>query len=331
MEDLALSIPPEEVADAFARIRNSVSDPTTVCVGFFDLAGSTALKVERGNREGTLKAMEFVTLAELVTAKAAGNTVKSLGDGLLVTFDDPLDACRAAISIKKACGEHGIRASSGLAFGRAELVGTARGTDIMGAVVDRAARLQGLASHGQVLIDSALMDAVGADLVGYGDAIVSERLRAHVKGLSELHVFELSTRGLGLANTVVTPFEIYAAGRMSIADKASFARQAQREIKEFGTGLTAFARYFTGNRPDEFRDHIEGILSRGVHLNCYGLAPDSAWVEFVKQTSGEDYVEDAVRARAAIIAERNAFIAKGLPGELRYFQYDHVPEFQGSV
>jgi class 3 adenylate cyclase len=329
VDDLAFSIPSEEAVETFTRVRDSVSEPTTLCIGFLDLAKSTPLKVERGNEVGTAKAMEFVALARLVTARGGGEAVKSLGDGLLVTFDDPLSACRTAISLQKACAEHGIRSSSGLAFGRVQRVTSEDGPDVMGAVVDRAARLQGLASSGQILVDVGLVEAVGADLAGYRDVVVSDRLQAHAKGLADLQVFEIGTRSLGLTGAVVTPFEIYPAGRMSISDKARFARQARREIKEFGTGLTAFARYFTGNRPDEFKDHISSILSRGVDLNCYGLSPSSAWVEFVKQTSGEDYVEEAARARSAIIKERNDFIAERLPGELRYFEYDHVPEFHG--
>jgi hypothetical protein len=173
------------------------------------------------------------------------------------------------------------------------------------------------------------MESVGTHLTQFRDIETSGALQVNAKGLTDLEVYELSLQSLGLSQAVVTPFEIYPAGRMGIGDKASFARKALKEIKEFGTGLTAFARYFTGNRPDEFKDHIRDILARGVDLNCYGLAPNSPWVEFVKQTSGSDYVEEAARARAAILKERNEFIAQGLAGELRYFEYDHVPEFHG--
>ncbi len=314
---------------AFREAAGTSFESATACVGFFDLVGSTALKFERGHRIGAEKSLEYVALASAICRSGSGEVMKSLGDGIMVLFHDPLDACRAAVSLKQACADHGIRSSAGLALGTLDIMSSSTSRDVVGATVDRAARLQGLAMPNQTLIDAGLMEAVRSQLAGERDVLVSPPLEVNAKGLTAMSVYELSLRRLGLTRAVVTPFEIYAEGRMSIQDKTRFARQAKAHIKEFGTGLTAFAHYFTGHRPAEFKDHIRDLLERGVQLNCYGLAPESPWVEFVKQTSGPDYVEAAARARAAIIHERNSFIAQGLPGELRYFEYDHVPEFHG--
>ncbi len=291
----------ESTAEAAFRAAGQVRfEPATACIAFFDLAGSTALKRERGHRVGAEKALEFVELARAISEACSGEVMKSMGDGILAMFRDPLDGCRAALSLKQACANHGIRFSAGLTLGQLDIMSTADGQDVIGTTVDRAARLQGLALPNQVLLDVALKEAVDSQLADHREVIISPALEVNAKGLTSLSVHELSLKKSGLAKAVVAPFEIYADGRMSIQDKTRFARQATKHIKEFGTGLTAFAHYFTGHREAEFKDHIRNLLERGVMLDCFGLAPTSPWVEFVKQTSGPDYVEETARARAAI-------------------------------
>lgn len=328
-QEFVLANLPEIADQAFGEAKGVEFEPVIGCIGFFDLSGSTAVKIERGARVGAEKALEFVALASAVCRACGGEVMKSLGDGIMVFFHDPVRACRAALSLKIACAEHGIRSSSGLTFGTVDIMSSATGRDVIGTMVDRAARLQSLAMPNQTLIDAGLAEAVRSQLAAERDVLLSDPIEVNAKGLTTLSVHELSLRKAGLAKAVVTPFEVYPEGRMSIQDKTRFARQARKQIKEFGTGLTAFATYFTGHRNEEFKDHIKRLLERGVNLDCYGLAPSSQWVEFVKQTSGPDYVEATARARDDILKERNAFIAEGLPGELRYFEYDHVPEFHG--
>lgn len=305
-------------------------ESSTGTIAFFDLVGSTALKRERGHRVGATKAREYVGLTSDVSTACGGEVMKSMGDGILAYFDDPIAACAAALSVKKACIDHGIRSSAGLALGVVDVVTEVDGRrDVTGSVVDKAARLESLALPGQTLIDAALHEAVVSHLSGEEIALLDGPLEVNAKGFDGLRVYELSLKEVGVTRVVVPRFEVYPEGRMTLQEKTRFARQARVQIQEFGTGLTAFAQYFIVHRPGEFKDHIRRILERGVDLNCYGLAPSSRWVEFVVQTSGADYVEAAARAREAIINERNGFVAEGLPGELRYFEYDHVPEFHG--
>jgi len=66
---------------------------------FADLRGSTSLFESLGNAEATAVVTQSVALMRHAVQRAGGNTVKTLGDGLMAVFDDPAQAIAAAITM----------------------------------------------------------------------------------------------------------------------------------------------------------------------------------------------------------------------------------------
>jgi predicted ATPase/class 3 adenylate cyclase len=157
----------------------------TVTVLFCDVAGSTALG-ESTDPEAlrALLARYFERMKEIVE-RHGGTVEKFVGDAVMAVFgvpvvheDDALRACRAAVEMRDALPELGIRGRIGLNTG--EVV---TGTDerlATGDAVNVAARLEQAADPGEVLIGLETVRLV-RDAVELGD----ER-RLDLKGKSEL-------------------------------------------------------------------------------------------------------------------------------------------------
>jgi class 3 adenylate cyclase len=303
--------------------------PILQTVAFFDLSGSTSLKLTKGHAVGTAASLRFMIAASQISKACGGVVVKELGDGLLARFDDPVDGCRAALNLKALCRKSGILASMGLTIGRVSLYGERSGIrDIQGDAIDRCARIQSLAYPGQILIDEALYDVAKTHLVDLPDVAVGAEFQADARGIGRLRLWEISLQRLGLVNRIMTPFQVYPAGRMSIEEKVQFMSRAETEVVEIGTGLTAFAKYFTGQKPAEWRSPVRELLRRGVFVRCYAADPEyPATKAYLDDCGDTDYEEDSKRARRMIIRERNECIAQNLPGALEYNVYRRVPEF----
>jgi len=312
-----------------ARLKALKPKSSTEAVAFFDLSGSTALKLRKGHGEGVDAALRFSLAAGEVVAECNGVVVKELGDGVLARFPDPLDACRAALSVKALGPTLGVTGSFGITLGRIARYRRGRkGEDVYGATVDRCARIQGTASAQQVLIDGALYDALKSYLADYSDLILSEPFTAEAKGIGTLELWELSTKELGLIGRLGAPFRVYAAGRPSIKEKVQFMSSAKAEVIEVGIGLTTFARYFTGQKPGEFKDHIARLLQRGVTVKCLAADPNykGAIVGFAERKE-TDYKADLLRARREILKARQELLTRGYRGRLEYHAYRSIPEF----
>jgi class 3 adenylate cyclase len=239
-------------------------------IAFFDLSGSTRSKLERGNASASQAALTFTSLASSISARFGGRVLKTLGDGALATFNDPLAACRAALNLRYATHELlDLEMTAGLTSGRPLRIALdGDRDDVLGDVVDRAARIQSLALPGQVLIDATLYSQVRADIAAQpGWQVDSSPRRAHAKGIGPIELFELC---LGahwrLKKELATPFDLIISGRPTISEKLALISNAKSEIIEIGIGLTSFAQYFTGQKPEEFRDPIRQLVRGGVNL-----------------------------------------------------------------
>jgi class 3 adenylate cyclase len=120
---------------------------------FTDIVGSTRLAAELGDsRWNALLADHDRTVRRLVE-RFGGQAVKSVGDGILATFDGPARAIRCAAAIRDEVGELGIEVRAGLHTGEIE-VGT---HDIAGLAVHR---ISALAGAGEVFVSSTVRDLV---------------------------------------------------------------------------------------------------------------------------------------------------------------------------
>ncbi len=327
MKPLLLSF----LSDLPGQIKEAIDclqpETLTEAIAFFDLCGSTPLKLQKGHDRGLTAALRFCCAAEEITMICDGVVVKQLGDGILARFADPIDACRAAVNLKLLCRDLGLLGSFGMTIGRITRYVRSNGSeDIYGAAVDRCARIQSVAFPGQIVIDDALHEILRSYLSDYADLVVSALFTMQAKGTGALHLCEISTHDLGLIGKIGSHFHIHTAGRLAIEEKVQFMCQADSEIIEIGTGLTSFAKYFTGQKPKEFKDHIRKLLSRGVSVKCFAVDPEHG-PAIASVAGAKEYLGDSMRAKELIIEERKTFLAQGLPAELEYYCYRTAPVF----
>ncbi len=129
-----------------------------------DMVGYSRLMA--ADEEGTLTRLQAVR-AELIDpeiAAAGGRIVKTMGDGLLVEFPSPVEAVRTVITVQDAMRERESNQpkESRVVFRVGVNLGDVivDGEDIMGDGVNIAARLEGLAEPGGIVISSSVYEQV---------------------------------------------------------------------------------------------------------------------------------------------------------------------------
>ena len=131
-------------------------DSQTVTVVFTDLEGFTAYTDKHGDDAALALIQEHHRLAGPAVRRGGGRIVKHLGDGLMCTFARPDGAVWAAIELLDSAPAP-LRLRAGLHIGEA-IVSRA---DVVGQVVNVAARVTDVARGGQVLVTAALADEAG--------------------------------------------------------------------------------------------------------------------------------------------------------------------------
>jgi len=142
-------------------------EPFELTFLFTDIEGSTRLWEQHGAALGPLLAWHDALAARCVQAHR-GELVKRTGDGLHAAFTDPADALQAAIDLQQGLlgpapaglalppTTWPLRVRCGLHRGPSE----ARDGDYYGPVLNRAARIMGVAHGGQVLLSQAVVEAL---------------------------------------------------------------------------------------------------------------------------------------------------------------------------
>src|SRR4051794_7711809 len=137
------------------------ADPTSglateICIVFTDLEGFTCFTAQRGDEAATALLNEHHRVVGPIVRSRGGKIVKRLGDGLLLSFPSPEAAVLAALELVPAAPDP-LRLRAGMHCG--EVVVTR--DDVIGHVVNVAARVAESAKGGQVAITGAVRDAVG--------------------------------------------------------------------------------------------------------------------------------------------------------------------------
>ncbi len=128
---------------------------------FTDIEGSTRMWEQDGATMSRALAVHDA-LARTAVLENGGTVVKMIGDGMYAVFPDAVGALRASVAIQTSLADpavtHGLtlRVRCGMHVGTVER----RDNDVFGAPVNRAARIQGAAHGGQVLVSQALTDNV---------------------------------------------------------------------------------------------------------------------------------------------------------------------------
>ena len=136
---------------------------------FTDIKGSTALY----DRIGDMKAFDLVRqhfgLLRDAIASNSGALVKTIGDAVMASFHQPLDALRAALDMRReitrfnaTAGEELITLKIGAHVGTCLAVTLNGQLDYFGQAVNLAARVQGLAESNEICLSEEMFQLPGA-------------------------------------------------------------------------------------------------------------------------------------------------------------------------
>ncbi len=156
----------DEVEEFLTGVRRAKEvDRVLATVMFTDIVDSTKTASALGDRawRGLLDSQNEVLRREL--ARFRGSEIKTLGDGMLATFDGPARAIRCARAMIDAVRPLGIQVRVGLHTGEVELVGD----DVAGIAVHIAARVGALAGAGEVLVSGTVKDLVAGSGLAFSD------------------------------------------------------------------------------------------------------------------------------------------------------------------
>ncbi|MFO1412330.1 MAG: adenylate/guanylate cyclase domain-containing protein [Burkholderiales bacterium] len=136
-----------------------------MAIMFTDIEGSTRMWEQ--DRAGMSRALAVHdTISRTAVAENGGTVVKMIGDGMYAVFPDSAGAMRAAVTVQRALADAAatggllLRVRCGMHVGMVEH----RDNDVFGPPVNRAARIQGAAHGGQVLISQAMADDLADQL-----------------------------------------------------------------------------------------------------------------------------------------------------------------------
>ena len=132
------------------------NDPKLLAVVFTDLEGFTAFTDTHGDAAAVKLIDEHRRLAGPVVRQWSGKILKTLGDGLLCTFPDAETGVRGALELLETAPAP-LRLRAGVHVGEAVV---SKG-DVMGHVVNVAARVTETASGGEVVVSAEAATRVG--------------------------------------------------------------------------------------------------------------------------------------------------------------------------
>ena len=160
-----------EIEDFVTGVRRA-PEPNRVLatVLFTDIVGSTVRAAEIGDGPWRRLLAEHNLVARRLVERFGGRVIKTVGDGLLATFDGPARAVRCALAIDEGERELGLEIRAGLHTGEIEL----QDDDVAGLAVHIGARISALAKAGEVLVSSTVRDLVAGSGLVFDDRGVHE-------------------------------------------------------------------------------------------------------------------------------------------------------------
>ena len=171
----------DELADVIEEFVTGTTPPPVTnrvlaTVLFTDLVSSTERAAQLGDRAWTKLLERHHAMARAAINDYGGEPVKTLGDGMLATFNGPAQAVRCASRVIAETVSLGLDVRTGVHTGELELADG----DVAGLAVHLAARIMGLAEGGEVLVSRTVRDLViGSELR------FSERGEHELKGIPD--------------------------------------------------------------------------------------------------------------------------------------------------
>lgn len=176
---------PKRASDSQQSSVESISQAVTMV--FTDLQGSTSLKEEIGDDRAASLIERHCGLVLLICESEQGRVVNNPGDGFFLTFPKPSQAVRFALKIQYAHAEDkdlpGVRI--GIHHGEVNVSDGLGG--YLGIEVDTAARVQQMATPGQILVSSSAYKGAKARVRDIEDMPVKWKWYGeyHLKGVED--------------------------------------------------------------------------------------------------------------------------------------------------
>jgi pimeloyl-ACP methyl ester carboxylesterase len=140
-------------------------DRVLATVMFTDIVQSTERAAEVGDRAWRVLLDNYYATVRKELVAFRGRDVKTLGDGILATFDGPARAIRCACSVREKVGLIGLQVRTGLHTGECELIGD----DVRGIAIHIGSRVSAEAAPGEVLVSGTVKDLVAGSGLRFAD------------------------------------------------------------------------------------------------------------------------------------------------------------------
>jgi class 3 adenylate cyclase len=166
--DLFLGDTAPVLAEIAAFLRQEVDQPTgddrpLATVLFTDIVSSTERLADVGDQQWRHMLDDHDGAVNRTVSAYRGRVIKTLGDGVLATFDGPARAVHCAAAIQDALAEQGIVLRAGLHTGEIEI----RGDDVTGLAVHIASRVSALAGPREILVSRTVVDLTSGSGITY--------------------------------------------------------------------------------------------------------------------------------------------------------------------
>jgi class 3 adenylate cyclase len=147
-----------QIIDSSRRQRQAVSEVKRILATllFTDIVGSTEHARRLGDTGWRAVLAQHHNAVRAEISRCEGTEVDTAGDGFFARFDSPARALDCARAVREAVKRLGIDIRTGIHIGEFEL----QGRSLTGMAVHVAARIQGLAEPGDILVSSTVKDLV---------------------------------------------------------------------------------------------------------------------------------------------------------------------------
>jgi class 3 adenylate cyclase len=175
-----------QLIDSSKRQKQTVTEAKRILATllFTDIVGSTELARRLGDAGWRAVLSQHHDAVRAEIRRCEGVEVDTAGDGFFIRFESPARALDCARAAREAVKRLGIDVRAGIHTGECEL----QGRSLTGMAVHVAARIQGLAGPGDILVSSTVKDIV----VG-SDARFEDRGQHALKGMpGEWRLFSLA-------------------------------------------------------------------------------------------------------------------------------------------
>ena len=154
-----------EIEEFLTGMRRVESDRVLATIMFCDIVHSTDLVSELGDRRWHDVLDGYYAMIRRQLERFAGREIKTIGDGLLATFDGPARAIRCAQAIRDGARQLSLDVRVGLHTGEVERMGD----DIGGLAVHIGERVCGSAGASEVLTSRTVVDLVAGSGITFSD------------------------------------------------------------------------------------------------------------------------------------------------------------------